>query len=60
MAGAYLSGRFDLWKADFATGTLMKVTDGEARQVRYRPVSIDPEAPRFGPRYGTGRRRRVD
>ncbi|MBT6199211.1 MAG: S9 family peptidase [Bacteroidetes Order II. Incertae sedis bacterium] len=48
-AGAYLSGRFDLWKADFATGTLMKVTDGEARQVRYRPVSIDPEAPRFGP-----------
>ena len=44
---ALLVGRYDIWKADFETGNVTKLTEGEPQGFQFRPVNLDPEARSF-------------
>ena len=43
-AAAILVGRHDMWKVDFETESVTRLTNGEPDGLQFRPINLDPEA----------------
>ena len=46
---ALMVGRYDIWKLDFKSGQVERLTTGEEQRLQYRPYNMDPESSSFSP-----------